>query len=63
MLEWRENGLSSESHTVCARLVFRAEDGIELLLGTLALVGIIMSLLKLRQYCLDISLEKMVSTE
>lgn len=63
MLEWKENGLSSESRTVCAAFVFRVEDGIEPLLGSLAFVGIMMSLLKLWQYCLDLSPEKMVSTE
>lgn len=31
--------------------------------GVLALVGVIMSFLKLQQYCLAIRLEKMVSTE
>lgn len=42
-----EKGLSSEPHTVCAGLVFRAEDEMGPLLDALDLMGVTLSLLKL----------------
>lgn len=54
VLGWREKGLSSKTCTVCTRLVSRTKDRVEPLLDTCALV----SLLKLGQYSLDMSLEK-----
>lgn len=43
-----EKDLSSEPHTVCADHI-RAEDEIGPLLGTLALMGVTLSLLKLNR--------------
>lgn len=41
-----EKGLSSEPHTVCAGLVFSAEDEMGPLLDALDLMGVTLSLLK-----------------